>query len=115
MAAGIAAFDEAEGWLDETVAYIAGNQRLVRDLAAAALPGARVGVAEATYLAWLDLRDVAALRGGEAADVLLERAGVALVPGPAFGAGYSGWARLNVGTSRPVLRAAFARIAEALA
>ncbi len=115
VAAAIAAFDDAEGWLDDTVAYIAGNQRLVRDLAAAALPGARVGGAEATYLAWLDLRAVAALRGGEAADVLLERAGVALVPGPAFGAAYRGWARLNVGTSRPVLRAAFARIAEALA
>ena len=43
VAAGIAAFDEAEGWLDDTVAYIAGNHRLMQDRLPEALPGAPAG------------------------------------------------------------------------
>ena len=110
VTAGIAAFDEAEDWLDDTVAYIAANHRLVQDLLPEALPGVGLDPAEATYLAWLDLRGAATLGGGEPAEVLLDRAGVALVPGPRFGSGYDGWARLNLGTSRPLLRAAIERI-----
>jgi cystathionine beta-lyase len=113
VAAGIAAFDEAQDWLDDTVDYIAGNHRLVQDLLPGALPAARVTRAEATYLCWLDLRDVVALSGTEPAAALLERAGVAMVPGPRFGSAYRGWARLNLGTSRPLVRAAVECIAAA--
>jgi cysteine-S-conjugate beta-lyase len=116
VAAGIAAFDEAESWLDDTVAYIAGNHGLVRELLPGALPGVRIISAEATYLAWLDLRDVPAVAGAaEPADVLLDRARVALVPGTHFGHEYSGWARMNLGTSRPILREAISRMASAVA
>jgi len=114
VAAGAAAFDESESWLDDTVAYIGANHRLVRDAVPAALPGARVTRAEATYLAWLDLRRVEALGRGEPAGVLLERAGVALVGGPSFGAQYGGWARMNVATSAPIIREAIARMAAAV-
>ena len=116
VAAGVAAFDEAESWLDDTVAYIAGNHRLVRDLLPDALTGVRIEPAEATYLAWLDLRDVPALAGtAEPADVLLDRARVALIAGPHFGREYRGWARMNVGTSRPILREAISRMASVAA
>ncbi len=112
VAAGVAAFDEAESWLDDAVAYIAGNQRLVGELLPSALPGARITPAEATYLAWLDLREVQALAGtAEPADVLLDRARVALVAGPHFGHAYGGWVRMNVGTSRAVVREAISRMA----
>ncbi len=112
VAAGIAAFDEGASWLDDTVGYIAGNHRLVRDELPRALPGARVTPAEATYLAWVDLRHVAALRGAESpGNLLLERAKVALVPGERFGSRYRGSARINVATSRTVLREAIGRLA----
>jgi cystathionine beta-lyase len=110
VAAGAAAFDEAESWLDDAVAYIAANHRLVQQAMPRALPGARVMRAEATYLAWLDLRATEVSGGGEPATVLLQRAGVALVPGPDFGERYGGWARMNVATSTAILREAIGRI-----
>ncbi|MGN6688501.1 MAG: hypothetical protein ACTHK1_13315, partial [Actinomycetales bacterium] len=69
-----------------------------------------------TYLAWLDLRNVVV--GGEPlgddpADVLLERAKVALSPGADYGDVGRGWARLNVGTSRAVLDEILQRLADA--
>ena len=108
IAAGIAAFDEGESWLDDAVAYIAANHRFVQEALPSALPGAKVTRAEATYLAWLDLREAGL--DGEPADVLLERAGVALVPGPNFGEQYTGWARMNVATSRAILEEGMSRI-----
>ncbi|HEY3717590.1 MAG TPA: aminotransferase class I/II-fold pyridoxal phosphate-dependent enzyme [Jatrophihabitantaceae bacterium] len=114
VVAGAAAFDEGEPWLDDTVVYIEANHRLVHEAVPTALPGARVTRAEATYLAWLDLRGVEALDDGEPADSLLDRAGVALVPGPSFGARYGGWARMNVATSAPIIREAIARMAAAV-
>ncbi len=111
VAAGAAAFDEAETWLEAAVAHIAANHRIVRERLPGALPGARVTRAEATYLAWLDLRDVGVK--GEPADVLLERAGVALVAGPNFGKRYRGFARMNVGTSRRIVQQAIDRIGAA--
>jgi cystathionine beta-lyase len=46
--------------------------------------------------------------------VLRERARVALHPGPGFGAGGKGYARLNFGTSPDIVREAVDRIAAAL-
>jgi cysteine-S-conjugate beta-lyase len=109
VAAGAAAFDEGETWLADTVDYIAVNHGLVAELLPKALPGARVTEAQATYLAWLDLRGTGL--AGEPADVLLDKARVALVRGPNFGSPYRGFARMNVGTSRPIVQAALDRIA----
>jgi cystathionine beta-lyase len=114
VAAATVAFDEAEPWLDDVVDYVAANHRLVREELPRALPGARVTRPEATYLAWLDLREVAALGDGEPAGVLLDRARVALVPGPAFGAQYRGFARLNVATSAAILREGIDRMGTAV-
>lgn len=114
IAAGVAAFDHGERWLDEVVGYIAANHRFVQEELPAALPGAKVSRAEATYLAWLDLR-ATGIGGqrGEPAEVLLDTARVALVPGPAFGEQYTGWARLNVATSRAILTEAMTRLRDA--
>ncbi len=109
VAAGTAAFDEGEAWLSDTVGYLAGNHRLVAELLPEALPGAHVTRAEATYLAWLDLRGTAI--AGEPADVLLDKARVALVRGPNFGSPYHGFARMNLGTSRPIVQEALDRMA----
>jgi cystathionine beta-lyase len=46
--------------------------------------------------------------------VLLDRARVALVPGPAFGAQYRGFARLNVATSAAILREGIDRMGTAV-
>lgn len=109
VAAAAAAFDAGEAWLSDMLDYVAGNHRLVAEVLPKVLPGARVTPAQATYLAWLDLRNAGL--PGEPADVLLEAARVALVRGPNFGAPYRGWARMNVGTSRPIVAEALDRLA----
>lgn len=109
VAAAAAAYDEGEPWLADTLDYLAGNHRLLAEALPTVLPGARVSPAQATYLAWLDLRDAGL--SGEPADALLHEARVALVPGGDFGAGYRGWARMNLGTSRAIIGEALDRIA----
>jgi cystathionine beta-lyase len=109
VGAGAVAFDEGEAWLDDTVDYIAANHHLVAERLPKALPGAHVTRAQATYLTWLDLRGTGL--AGEPSDVLLDRARVALVRGPNFGAPYRGFARMNLGTARPIVEAALDRMA----
>ena len=74
------------------------RDQLARRLAAD-LPGVGFVPPEATYLAWLDLR--AYDLGDNPAEVLLDKAGVALSAGPDFGVHGLGFARLNFATSAP--------------
>lgn len=100
-------------WLDAVNANIAANQALLADLLAARLPGVPHTPPQATYLAWLDLRTQGL--GDDPADALLRRGRVALNPGPTFGPGGAGHARLNVATPAAVLREAVDRIAAVVA
>ena len=110
--ANTAAFTEGEAWLDEVIGYLDGNRRLLAELLAEHLPEVRYTPPEGTYLAWLDCRALGI--EGSLADLLLERAGVALIDGPACGAAGVGHVRLNVATPRPVLRTIVERMAAAL-
>ena len=76
------------------------------------LPEVGYRVPEGTFLAWLDF--TALDLGDDPAAVLRERARVALHPGPGFGQGGKGHARLNFGTSPDIVREAVGRIAAAL-
>lgn len=108
------AFREGGPWVDTLLDALAGNVALVGRLLGERLPGVRWTPPEATYLGWLDFRGAGLPDGADPAAHLLEHARVALVTGPAFGAEGAGFARLNLGTSRPVLDEALARIAAAL-
>jgi cystathionine beta-lyase len=66
----------------------------------------------AGYLAWLDCRELGL--GEDPAEAFLERGRVALSPGPPFGPGGAGHARLNFGTSSALLEEAVRRMASAL-
>ena len=105
--AAIAAYRQGDRWLDETMAYLRANRdHLVARLAREA-PAIRVRAPEGTYLAWLDLR---ALDLGDGLDEALLRAGIGLNPGPSFGTGGEGFARLNFATGRAILDAALDRL-----
>ena len=68
---------------------------------------------EATYLAWLDCRDLGL--GDDPAATFLRRGRVALGSGPRYGAeGGRGFARLNFATSPAILEDAVRRMASAL-
>lgn len=107
-----AAFREGEAWLDALLAGLAANQRRLADRLAAELPGVAYHPAPATFLAWLDCRSLGL--GEDPAAAFLERGRVALNPGPSFGPGGAGHARLNLATSTPVLDEAVRRMAAAV-
>jgi cysteine-S-conjugate beta-lyase len=111
--ATIAALRDARPWLDAVVAQIEANAALLGRLLGEHLPTVRYRQPRASFLAWLDCRELGL--GDDPAAVFLDRGRVALSPGPDFGREGRGFARLNVGTSPEVLAEAVRRMAAALA
>ena len=108
-----AAFLEGEPWLRATHAILDRNRALLAELLAAHLPDIRYRPPEAGYLAWLDCRGLGLRRDPGA--VFLARGRVALSPGPSFGHGGDGHARLNIATTRTLLEEAVRRMTVAVA
>lgn len=109
--ASIAAYRDGGPWLDGVLATLDGNRRLLADLLGEHLPQVGYRMPEATYLAWLDFRELD--WGPDPAAHVLEHAKVALSSGPPFGALGTGFARLNLACSPEVLTEAVGRIAAA--
>jgi len=110
--AALAAYRDAQAWLEEVLRYLRGNRDWLAGAVSEALPGVAMTPAEGTYLAWLDCR---ALALSEAPDeFLLREARVALNGGAGFGRGGEGFVRLNYGCCRSLLEEAVERMARAL-
>ena len=107
-----AAFEQGDGWLDELLAALDANRRLLGELLAENLPEIGYVPPEASFLAWLDCRALGL--GDDPAMVFLERGRVALEPGPRFGSPGRGFSRLNIGCSPEVLEEALRRMVSAV-
>lgn len=107
-----AAWRDGDAWLEALLGGLDSNRRLLAELLAEHLPQVGYRVPQATYLAWLDCRAVGL--GADPAAVFRERGRVALSPGPGFGTGGEGHARLNFATSPTVLAEAVERMAAAI-
>lgn len=108
----LAAYAEGEPWLDACMAYLRENRDTLMQFIAERLPGVRMVLPEATYLAWLDFRE--ARLGEDPHRFFLKRAGVALNESAPFGPGGEGYARLNFGCPRSALIEALERMEAAL-
>jgi cysteine-S-conjugate beta-lyase len=98
--ATIAGWDEGQPWLDELVAGLDHNRHRLTELLAEHLPVVKYSAPEATYLAWLDCRDLKLeVEPAEA----FEAGGVVLNPGLNFGPDGQGHVRLNFATSPEML------------
>jgi cysteine-S-conjugate beta-lyase len=111
--ATIAALRDARPWLDAVVAQIDANAALLGKLLGEELPAVRFRQPQASFLAWLDCRELGL--GDDPAAAFLGRGRVALSPGPDFGSQGRGFARLNMGTSPELLAEAVRRMTAALA
>jgi len=111
--AHVAAMVDGRGWLEQLVGELDANRALLGALLAEHLPDVRWRAPEATYLAWLDCRDLGL--GDDPARVFREQGRVALGSGPNYGreAG-QGFARLNFATSPQILEDAVRRMAAVL-
>lgn len=108
IVANRAAFTEGQGWLEETIAYLDRNRRLLGELLADLLPEVGYRPPEGTYLAWLDCRRLGLERP---AAFFLEHARVAVSEGANFGEVGAGFVRFNFATSAALLE----RIVRAMA
>lgn len=107
-AACAAAYRHGEPWRRELIQYLRGNRDLLYRFAAERLPGIALRPMEATYLAWLDVREL----GLDAPAKFFEDAGVGLSNGNDFGT--PGFLRLNFGCPRARLQEGLERMASAL-
>jgi cystathionine beta-lyase len=110
--ATVAAWREGQPWLDAVMARLRANRDRVASWVAEVAPAIRHHPPEATYLAWLDCRELA-LPGGPQR-FFLERARVALSGGPDFGPGGDTCVRLTFATSAEILDELLDRMGAAL-
>ena len=113
MTAGLAAYKHGDEWLKQVLYLLQGNRDYLMQYLAEKIPGIHMIRPEATYLAWLDCRELNLPQSP--AQFLLEKARVALNNGEDFGEPGKGYVRLNFGCSRETLTEALDRIKQAVA
>ncbi len=105
--AALAAYKDGWSWHAALIEYLRTNRDRVEQTIGD-LPRVRMAHVEATYLAWIDVRDLALEQPGK----FFEAAGVGLSDGTDFGA--PGFVRLNFGCPRATLEAGLARLVAAV-
>lgn len=104
-----AAYRNGQEWLDELMDYLEENRDYAARFIDEKIPGMRAVVPEATYMMWIDCRQLG-MTDEELERFLVHRAKVALNVGSSFGPGGAGYVRLNFGISRALLAEALERI-----
>ena len=109
-AAQVAFSGQCDEWLVELRSYLTNNRDFLVDYVTKNMPGVRITIPDATYLAWLDFTQAGLEKSPF--EFFYEEAKVALSDGAIFGE--KGHVRLNFGTSRRVLKQALDRMQRAL-
>lgn len=111
--ATIAAYQQGEAWRKEMLHYVEGNIRFVEDYCKEHLPGIRPLRPQASFLVWLDCRELG-LSHEQLIDLFVNTARLALNDGEMFGPGGEGFMRMNVGTPRSILLQALQQLSAAI-
>jgi len=107
------AYGKCAGWLDELMAYLEENRNFTEKFVRERMPKAKMDHPEGTYIFWIDFRGYG-FNSETLMDLLVNEAGVALNNGRNFGTEGDGFARINIGTNREMLKKALEKIAKAL-
>jgi cysteine-S-conjugate beta-lyase len=103
-----AAWTEGDDWLEAVVTQLDANRVRLAEQLAERLPAARFRPPQATYLAWIDCRELGL---GDDPVAEFRRRGVDVYDGRRFGAPGAGFVRLNFATSPSVLDEMVSRMA----
>ena len=90
-----AAYEHGVEWLTQLLTYIEENHARTKSFLAAQLPKVRLVEPEGTYLLWLDF-SAYGLSDKELNEKIIHEANLWLDDGPIFGAGGSGFQRINI-------------------
>lgn len=108
-----AAFNEGEEWLEQLLTYLDGNFSFIKEYCDANIPKIKPSVPDATYLVWLDCRELG-MDNEELRRFMIEDAGLGLNEGYTFGRSLSGYMRLNAAYPRSVLEQALKQLKAAV-
>lgn len=107
------AYNECDYYADQLVEYLQGNLAYMLDFFATRISAIQVVKPEATYLIWLDCRQLQ-MSAADLQKLFLEKAKVAMNEGSTFGPGGTGFMRMNIACRREVLEQALLRIETAV-
>ncbi|MDO5292924.1 MAG: MalY/PatB family protein [bacterium] len=102
IAATVAAFTKGEPWLNALREYVFENKQIVRDFIEKELPELKVVPSEATYLLWIDCKQVS-LYSESLSTFICDNAGLRLSSGEEYGETGNGFLRMNVACPRVLL------------
>jgi len=112
MVAAETAYAHCDDWLLALCAYLTANRDFAIQFIETEMAGINVTCPEATYLLWLDCRNVGI--GDKPSEFFLRDAKVAVNEGVWFGEGGEGFVRLNFGTPRVILEEGLRQMKAAL-
>ena len=108
-----AAYKYGDEWYQALKKYLQSNLDFVRDYVSEQLPGVKLIEPEGTYLIWLDFRGLE-LCERELENLIVYKAKLWLDSGAIFGNVGKGFQRINIATSRAVIKEALDRIKDAI-
>ncbi|GGY71202.1 aminotransferase [Cellvibrio zantedeschiae] len=106
-----AAYRDGDVWLDALMKYLESTRDLVADFLQKNIPQIKMIKPEATYLLWLDCRELG-MTDPQLRDFFIRKCKVGMNPGTVFGEGGSGFMRMNIGTARAAIVESLERICE---
>ncbi|MGC9341865.1 MAG: MalY/PatB family protein [Bacteroidales bacterium] len=108
-----AAYNEGEEWLEELLIYIQDNISFLDNYLKERIPLVKSIIPEATYLVWLDFRELG-MEDEELKKFIIHEAKIGLNHGPVFGSGGEGFQRINVACPRKILKKALNQLENAI-
>ena len=113
LVAAMAAYNEGEDWLDQLLPYLENNMLFIKEYCEKEIPQIKVNLPEATYLMWLDCRDLG-LDDDALEAFMIKKAKLGLNAGRAFDPNLSGYMRLNAACPRSTLQKAMEQLKAAV-
>lgn len=107
------AWAECDDWLAALLRRLEDNRNLITEFLSGNLPDIRFLPPQATYLAWLDCRELG--RGDALWQTILDKGKLAVSDGRDFGPGGENCVRLNFATSKDILNELLQRLQQGLA
>nr|WP_320049171.1 MalY/PatB family protein [uncultured Desulfuromonas sp.] len=98
--ATIAAFTDGEAWLEELRAYIHANKTVAAEYIGQHIPHLSVIPSQATYLLWIDCRQLGCRNDDNLSEFLRKETGLILSDGSAYGENGRHFLRMNLATQR---------------
>lgn len=113
MSATVAAYNHCNYWVDDLNDYIDSSFDLVNSYLAEHLPKITLVASQATYLAWLDVSQLA-YSSDQLQQALITIGKVAIMPGATYGTNSENFLRLNLGCSQTKLLDGLQRLKKAI-